>query len=65
MIEQIIKYLDPKWNYIIVKKAIDDVEDDFWACAETLNEAIDIIESETEAYNNSPEFQFDYREIMR
>ena len=57
------KYLDPRWKYVILKKAIDDIEDEVWLFTETEKDAILRVENETEAYGNNPSFQFWYEKV--
>jgi hypothetical protein len=57
------KYLDPKWKFCVLKKAVDDVDDEIWGFTETEEFAKSEVEAETEAYGNIPEFQFYYEKI--
>ena len=58
------KYLDPKWQFMIYRNALDDVPDEPWSCAETEEDAQRMVDAETEAYDH-PDYSFHYRRIYR
>lgn len=61
----LVEYLDPKWKYVVLKRATDDENDKAWTFKETEEEAIAAVKSETEEYGNVDQYQFYYEAVRR